>query len=326
MVDWPDQLFEFSNFRFEATVEDRSYDFHDCQLDLTEWGDPAFFRFTLRAGDDVATTMVLRIVPPAGGDGTQESSYTVRYEAGPRVTIRAAGQSWPEEDFFEANPPLVRLADGSQLSGNILLKPREELAETFERAQIRPLDWTGVDLQKESRWKDGAMRADSIQQKFIQHLEGGLATFIIDDDDNGEAADVVAVEETNDAITVYLWHCKYAGGATPGERADDLYVVCGQAQKSVKWTWSFETLVKHLLIRETEHRRGRPTRFIRGTSAQLVTLRKSARKKFVNFRIGIVQPGLSQANVPADHLAIIGATNSFIQSVTDNPLLVHASA
>ena len=137
---------------------------------------------------------------------------------------------------------------------------------------------------------------------------------------------MVVIEETNDSIIVYLWHCKYASGASVGERADDLYVVCGQAQKSVKWTWSFETLVKHLLIRDTEHRRGRPTRFIRGSSSALVTLRKSARKKYVSFRVGIVQPGLSQTNVPPEHLAIIGATNSFILSVTDSPLLVCASA
>jgi len=29
--------------------------------------------------------------------------------------------------------------------------------------------------------------------------------------------------------------------------------------------------------------------------------------------VGIVQPGLSRGNVPADHLAIIGAAGSFIQ-------------
>ena len=159
MVDWPDQLFESANFRFEVTAGDRFYDFHDCQIDLAEWGDPQSFKFTLRAGDDIAVTMVLRVVPPAV-EGSQEGTYTVRHESGPRVTIQAVGQSWPEESFFETNPPLVRLADGSQLSGNILLKPREELGDTFDRSQIRPLDWAGVDIQKESRWRDGALRPE----------------------------------------------------------------------------------------------------------------------------------------------------------------------
>jgi hypothetical protein len=182
-----------------------------------------------------------------------------------------------------------------------------------------------VNFKRESRWKDGAFVENSIEGRFIQHLEEGLATFIIDDDDQGESADVVSIEETTDTIIVYLWHCKYAGGATPGERADDLYVVCGQAQKSAKWTWSFENLVKHLSIRENEHRRGRPTRFIRGSTHELATLRKSARRKFVVFRVGVVQPGFSKTIAPPEHLAIIGATNGFIRCITDEPLLVYGS-
>lgn len=241
------------------------------------------------------------------------------------MEVQAAGQRWDVAAFFNANPPLVRLSDGSQLASNILLKPREDLADTFDRDLIQTLGWEEVDLTAESRWKDGQLRGNSIQQRFIEHLEAGLATFIIDDDGTGESADIVAIEETADTITVYLWHCKYAGGADVGRRAGDLYEVCGQAQKSVKWTWNLNTLVKHLVKRETEHRRGWPTRFIRGTAGDLVTLRKGARRKFVTFRVGIVQPGLSRGNAPAEHLAIIGTTNSFIQTVTDHPLLVCGS-
>ncbi len=325
MVDWPDQLFEFSNFRFQVHTPEASYDFHDCQLDILEWGNRQSFTFALSAGDDVRTCLALGIEPHRDEHGERESTYRVRHISGQRVEIQAAGQRWPDVAFFEENPPLVRLADGSQLSGNILLRPHENLPDTFDRGLIRTLDWSGVDFSKESRWKDGQFRENSIQDRFIHHLEEGLATFIIDDDDQGESADVVSIEENTDTIVVNFWHCKYAGGATPGARADDLYVVCGQAQKSAKWTWSFENLVKHLLIRENEHRRGRPTRFIRGSTHELVTLRKSARRKFVSFRIGIVQPGFSKANAPAEHLAIIGATNGFIQCITDQPLIVYAS-
>jgi hypothetical protein len=202
----------------------------------------------------------------------------------------------------------------------------KRLRTRIDRDRVMTLSWQGVDLQKESRWKEGALRPDSIQQHFIAHLETGPASFIIDDDDNGESADVIAIEEAADTITVYLWHCKYAHGATPGERAADLYELCGQAEKSTKWTWSLENLVKHLVVRESKHGRGRPSRFIRGSSSGLVTLRKSARKKFVLFRVGIVQPGFSKATSPPEHLAIIGAANTFIQTVTDQPLLVYGSA
>lgn len=327
MIDWPDQLFEFANFKFQMNLPGgRSFDFHDCQLELRSWPEAGglTFQFALIAGTDVETVLELAIVPPDANN--RESSYEITRVSGEAaVEIDAAGQKWDAVAFFKANPPLVRLSDGSQLSGNILLKPRDELADTYERDRMMVLDWQGVDLQVESRWRNGVYRANSVQQRFIEQLEEGNYTFIFDDDDTGESADVVSIEETQQEIIVTLWHCKYAGGDAPGQRAKDLYEVCGQAEKSTKWTWSLENLVKHLIVRESKHKRGRASRFIRGSTAELVTMRKSARKKFVVFKIGIVQPGLSRANVPAEHLAIIGSTNSFVQTITDSPLTVVCS-
>jgi superfamily II DNA or RNA helicase len=321
-ADWPEQLFESANFRFEVHSGGIDYPFHNCQIDLAEWGqNRQSFRFVLCAGENIRTLLELTI---ASKDG-QDSTYEVKLIEGPNIEIETANERVPVAQFFSDNPPLVRLADGSQLSGNILLKPREGLIETFERSWIHTLDWNGVDLTKESRWKKGQLREDSIQQAFIKHLETGPATCIFDDDDTGESADVVAIEETEERVTVYLWHCKYAGGDTPGKRADDLYVVCGQAEKSVKWTWSLVTLIKHLLIRESEHLRGRSTRFIRGSASALVTLRKASRRKFVSFKVGIVQPGILAQSAPVEHLAVLGATNSFIRCITDSPLLVYGS-
>lgn len=322
-ADWPETLFESSNFRFQVNDSGTVYDFHDCQIDLGEWKEGGTsFTFILRAGDTIETALELVIEPHED----KESTYSVKRISGQNVGVETAGDKQPIAEFFCENPPLVRLADGSQLSGNILLKPREDLIETFDRDRIQTLDWSSVTLTKESRWKDGALREDSIQQAFIRHLETGPATFIFDDDDTGESADVVSIEETETKVTVQLWHCKYAGGKAPGTRADDLYVVCGQAEKSVKWTWNLETLIKHLLVRESEHRRGRPSRFIRGTAAELITLRKAARRKYVSFQIGIVQPGLIGSTAPAEHLAVLGATNTFIRCITNNSLIVYGSS
>lgn len=71
----------------------------------------------------------------------------MRYVSGPRVEIQAAGERWADVAFFEATPPLARLADGSQLSGNILLRPHEDLPDTFNRALVRTLDWSEVDFK-----------------------------------------------------------------------------------------------------------------------------------------------------------------------------------
>ncbi len=213
MADWPDQLFETLNFRFEVIAPLRSYQFDDCQVDLVAWNITAdSFQFRLRAGEDLEVVLSLRLESGPGGD----ESYIVERISGPQLEIDAAGQRCTVVDFFNQNPPLIRLEDGSQLAGNIFLKPQEELSDTYERGLIQSLDWAGVDIAKESRWKDGALRPDSIQQRFIEHLEDSLATFIIDDDDTGESADIVAIEETDETIIVFFWHCKYSSGDTPG--------------------------------------------------------------------------------------------------------------
>jgi hypothetical protein len=322
MADWPDQLFESSNFRFEVIAGGRSYEFDDCQIDLTSWnpgGDN--FEFSLQAGSDVYTVMRLRLERMRNG----EDSYVVEYVEGDNPELRADGQQRRLTEYFNENPPLVRLEDGSQIAGNILLKPQEELQDTYDRDLIQTLTWEGYDITKESRWKEGALREDSVQQRMIEHLESGQATFIIDDDDTGESADIVSIEEEDERIVVYLWHCKYSSGDNVGNRASDLYEVCGQAEKSVKWTWRLRTLIKHLINRESKHARGRTSRFIRGSVSDLATLRKASRRKFIDYKIGIVQPGLSKANIPAEHLAILGATNNFVQCITGFSLTVVAS-
>ncbi len=98
--------------------------------------------------------------------------------------------------------------------------------------------------------------------------------------------------------------------------------MCGQAQKSTKWTWSLERLVKHMVNRQTSLSRGRTSRYLRGSNEALVIMRRGARKKFVTFRVGIVQPGLSQSGCPTAHLTILGATSNFIRALTNNSLRV----
>jgi superfamily II DNA or RNA helicase len=322
MVDWPDQLFESASFRIAVFHGDHRYDFHDCELALDQWTPGgSSFSFKLKAGEDVESLYrMTALAENAGGP-----LYAIAHEAGPELSVEAFNRTVPIVEFFTSNPLLVRLADGSQLSGDILLKPREELAELFERELISTIPWGNVNLVQESRWRDGAVRPLSIQQKFIEHLEQGPYAFIIDDDDSGESADVISIEDTEDQITVTLWHCKFSSGAAPGNRVKDLYEVCGQAQKSIKWTWNFANLVSHLTARETKYRRGRDTRFIRGSLNGLVVLRKASRRKYVVFRVGIVQPGLLKAGIEAEHLTILGSTNIFIRTITNSPLLVVAT-
>jgi len=323
MIDWPEQLFESASFNITVVCGDNKFSFHECQLDLVEWIPAGHaFAFRLIAGAVVETVFRMTLIAE---DVAQGLYYTITRIEGPEISIEAFNNVQLATDFFTTNPPLVRLADGSQLSGEILLKPREELAEVFDVGLIDQLPWGETLLNQESRWSGDELRPRSIQQRFIEHLEQGPSAFIIDDDGAGESADIVAIEDGEDTISVTLWHCKYSSGAAPGNRVKDLYEVCGQAQKSVKWTWSFANLVAHLTEREAKHRGGRPSRFVRGSLDRLVVLRKASRRKYVVFRVGIVQPGLSKDGIENEHLAILGATSLFLRTVTNHPLMVFAS-
>ncbi len=323
MVDWPEQLFETASFKITIQYGDEKFSFHECQLDLDDWTpSSSSFSFQLRAGSEVKCIYKMTLISERGAQGL---FYRIELTEGPEISVEAFSKTESAVDFFTVNPPLIRLADGSQLSGDILLKPREELAEVFDRDLINPIDWGETLLNQESRWDGQNMRPRSIQQKFIEYLERGASTFIIDDDDTGESADIVSVEESEDTITVTLWHCKYSSEARPGNRVKDLYEVCGQAQKSIKWTWNFTNLVIHLTDRETKYRNGRPSRFVRGDLNKLVVLRKASRRKYVVFRVGIVQPGLSKAGIDNEHLTILGSTSLFLRTVTNHPLMVVSS-
>ena len=51
---------------------------------------------------------------------------------------------------------------------------------------------------------------ESIQHRVIAELKKRKVSIIFDDDDHGEAADVVAIAEEDDHIGVEFWHCKFA--------------------------------------------------------------------------------------------------------------------
>ncbi|WP_189613260.1 hypothetical protein [Pigmentiphaga litoralis] len=103
------------------------------------------------------------------------------------------------------------------------------MAEVFDHDEISQLAWEDMLLNQESRWSGEELRPRSIQQKFIEYLARSQSAFIIDDDAE-ESADIVAIEDTENTITVTLWHCRFPSGVAPGNRVKDLCAVCEQAE------------------------------------------------------------------------------------------------
>ncbi|WP_353506069.1 DEAD/DEAH box helicase [Variovorax fucosicus] len=231
--------------------------------------------------------------------------------------------------YLTDHPPTIWFADGSKLEGNTHVELRTA-AQLYSRDHLEVLDWTGIDITKESQREE--RRTDSVQYRAIQHIKAeNRHEIVFDDDGAGEAADIVGISLDSETqpriITVDLYHCKYSGGATPGARIDDMYVVCGQAQRSVMWLHNRERrtdLFAHLLKRDADRvEGGRPTRFEVGSKDRLAQIRDLSRICAVTLRVYIVQPGLSKTGAADHQLALLGVTDRFLSETYQTPLKVY---
>lgn len=212
-------------------------------------------------------------------------------------------------DFFNKYPPKFYFVDGSTLSGNEFIDLSTQTAP-YDLRKIDSWDWTGVDIESESQRVE--KNPTSVQYKVIQKLMEDDYTIIFDDDDSGEAADVVAIRNADSAIEVDLYHCKFSGREFAGRRVGDLYEVCGQAQKSIRWVSKPTRLFEHLLNRDPRTREGIDySRFEKGDKTILSTIKNRSKMHPVVFRIFIVQPGLA-SNPSDEQLALLSVTENYL--------------
>ena len=172
---------------------------------------------------------------------------------------------------------------------------------------------------------------DSVQRRVIEILAGAggasPAEVVFDDDNPGEAADVVTLRTDGGRLLVQLVHCKFSGEAQPGARVTDLYTVCGQAQTSVSWRSRAEKLLEHMEGRDRRRTKaGGVTRFERGDLSVLRAIRRSMDQLDVSVEVTIVQPGLSRARASTDQLELLAVTQHYLKDTFGVPLRVIGSA
>lgn len=135
--------------------------------------------------------------------------------------------------FFEGSPPSIYFADGSSVRGPLLTPPRGD-PEPINANIVHALDWAGVAIGREKESPDDP--APGIFAHMQRHLQLQYPrSLIINDDDRGEIADIIVVQDFGGKINVRLFHCKGARGA--GRNLQDLYEVVGQAERSTWWTY-----------------------------------------------------------------------------------------
>lgn len=248
-----------------------------------------------------------------------ENGFSVKQTSGDKVTITLGRLPADTlENFFSQWPPLFRFVDLTELDSNLHIAPNNPQELKIPEERFEPWEWEGVDFAKESMWKGGVERPDSIQMHAVKYFTRGEFDVIFDDDASGEAADLVCMKLENDRIRVVFVHCKFAGGETPGERVKDVVEVSSQAIRSTKWNARFNQLCQHIKKRDEALKTDtRPTRFVSGSAAELNRLVKLSRIKPTQSEILIVQPGLSKTKRTADQSQVLAAAVTYIKETID---------
>lgn len=316
-IAWPERFLYDSEDRIEIGINGRRSPFFNCEIEITEFAINEAIRF--RVYDDQSSAQYeMRIAAGA-------TSYA--QTAGRDVVVHRGQRETRLVDIFREDPPHIYFADGDLLvDAELFVLRREEAIRAYDLAKIEALDWSAIDIRTESQGKQ--RRTDSIQYAVIQRLRGSGTVYDImfDDDGPGEVADVVAIRRAGQTLNIELYFCKYSSASAPGARVRDLYEVCGQAQKSVRWAERLDEFLRHLRRREAERRKHHETtRFDLGDFPLLLSLLSQWRELKPVFSVTIVQPGYSKAAAVVPHLELFAATESYLMDTWRMPLRVWAS-
>ena len=303
-IEWPEIFFKEPEQAFTFRIGKKDIPQCDADIKLVNPSKDGPLSFEI-ASEDTSVTFVLEL---SGDEDSPDYRFVSKSKADTAMHIRNSAYDLAE--FLYENPPTIWFVDGSSLSGieyvELPTKPNP-----FPASRVEEWKWSGTNIRAESQGV--SKKKDSIQFRVIKELKKRKLKFIYDDDGSGESADVVAVTENDKTLEVEFWHCKYSGGDNAGKRIDDLYEVCGQAQKCIRWMDKPRDLFTHLLRREPRKQKGKQaTRYEVGTSDDLLRIREKVDTHRVNLSVVIVQPGISKAQASREQLELIAVTEKYL--------------
>lgn len=315
-LDWNGSTYSRNTDAVFLRLADAEVPFYDTELQLISQETHGDIRFAIQTE---TTSIAYRAEFTATG-------VCFVAEGDEALALIGRNTQLPLSAFFKKEPPTIFFEQDALLEDGLLYKVREDSIGVYDQNAISVWDWQGVDLAKESQRPE--KRVDSIQYRVLRQVcQDSAWEFVFDDDSRGEAADVVAVRRDGRQMYIDLYHCKFAIGGSVGARVEDLYAVCGQVHKCIRWRDHIEGLFHHLKMREASRiRDGKPSRIEKGDAKLLIELLNHAH--FLNpvIRIFIVQPGLSKSKATIEQLRLLGATSTYLEETYTIPLSVIGSA
>lgn len=302
-IAWPETFLHLFEDKVEIEIEGVRTPFYDCEIELTSFSETGPLSFRVVANDRIADFEMT--IDGAGAHYRQIS--------GPNVLVYVRGKEKHLREKFVEDPPHIYFADGDMLvDHDMFVLPSYEKRQAFDLDKIDAVNWSGVDIRKESLT---SIDDDSVQAFMSRRLRDSDAEYevIYNDDGSGEIADLVAMRLSGSTLKVDLFHLKYASRGWQGARVDDLYAVCGQAQKCIRWRERPDVFLDHLQKREAKARRsGRESRYLVGIPAIVNGWMNRWKEFSYQFSVTIVQPGYIKAEFDATHLELFASTEALL--------------
>lgn len=205
-----------------------------------------------------------------------------------------------------------------------LLQP-DRARPRFPTDRLEPVDWTGIDIRKESQGPDRA--ADSVQFRTAEVLAAEAEwEVILDDDGKGEVADLLFVRRDGHKLKITLAHCKFSGEDQPGARVGDLYEVCGQAAKCHKAKADVELTLRRAIRREQSRRAKGRDGVLAGTLDRLCDIHDECWKLDPEVTVVVTQPGLSAAGMSGAQGELLGCIDLYLSETYGSHFRVLCSA
>lgn len=303
-VDWPDAWIARNEDRIAIVFEDgHEAPFLECDFLVAEHGKEGPIRLAIRnqhRQGAIAFDIVDKLPCFSCSDA---------------LMIRFGAKEQSLKSALDENHPAIRFTDGAFMQGMELAEPTEIEKTDFDPATIEAINWSGIDLKSESQGP--ARNQATVQGRVIQILMAGsdAPEVVFDGDVSGEIADVVTLRRQGRVLDVHLYHCKYMHGEAPGARISELYEVCGQAMKSVRWANPNSIFLKRML--QQEERRlsaGQTSRFMRGDRYMLEGWIAERGEFRTRFNVTIAQPGYAKSKADPAHMPLLGSLKGYLMS------------
>ncbi|ABE62785.1 type III restriction enzyme, res subunit [Nitrobacter hamburgensis X14] len=320
-VEWPPELLKLSDEKFFVTNGVVEIPGTFCEWEHDE-------------ENSMSAELVFRLVSISGEIDavvklTFDDAEGYRFTIDRTLTIKVGQREEPLQEYLDGYPLLVRYVDLKELEGNLLYAQNQPLDIDIDDRSLIGWDWPAsqVDITVESIWKKGSERPRSVQAFVAEYYRNEDFELIFNDDDAGEAADLICLKETDEHIRLVLVHCKFSGGLTEGKRVKDVVEVSSQAVRSAVWRGNFNSLNRHMLARQKLTGSGNVnrSRFIVGNNTVLSSIVKKSRLKPIDFQVVIAQPGVKQSDLSQSQRSVLGSAISFLKQTVDVDLKIICS-